>query len=146
MVARAEGRYRQAIRNQDISELRYSHDAVSSTCRHDPHRGKHYRTLVEDLLAGMRPLELPALVAVAWQEAVWVICGNRRCSAIKDFVERQTYQPCDDRKAAHVRVIVHKFSELSDIRDEVAKLAFRLKATEAMDTRTQGCRVRVRGR
>ena len=83
---RAETTYAWLIREIDVSRLRYSHDNISRKFLHGQHKGQNVETLSYDLWNDrLRTADVKPLVAVSWKGAIWVICGNRRCHAMKSY-------------------------------------------------------------
>jgi hypothetical protein len=138
----AERRWRHLIRDVAINDpsLRTSHGQISERFRHGDHAGQRVQDLVDQLLQGRCvPSSLPALLAVEWHNALYVICGNRRCHAVKQFsAQRASHLNTNNLS---VRVIVHEFPACPSIDDENLKLAFILKSIEAMSTTSGGTRV-----
>ena len=139
---RAETTYAWLIREIDVSRLRYSHDNISRKFLHGPHKGQNVETLSDDLWHDrLRTADVKPLVAVSWKGAVWVICGNRRCHAMKSYVYWLGSQ--NSLPVPKARVILHDFPRLSGIRDEQVRWAFMLKAVSSMSTRSEGLDVQV---
>ena len=133
--------YAHLIREIEVSQLRYSHSNISKTFRHGEHQHQKLETLTQDLLSGrLRTEEVKPLVAVEWNGAVWVICGNRRCHAMKEYVR---YRPQSAMPKA--KVILHDFPRLSALYGDV-RSAFVLKAVASMSTRSEGQYVEVGAR
>ena len=137
--------YAHLIREVEVSQLRYSHANISKRFRHGEHQHQKVETLTQDLLSGrLRTEEVKPLVAVEWKRAVWVICGNRRCHAMKEYVR---YLPQSDQSAMpKAKVILHDFPRLSALDDRDVRSAFVLKAVASMSTRSEGQNVEVGAR
>ena len=137
---RAEQDYRWLIEEVKISDLKYSHGNISRKFLHGEHQGLPVESLAQDLYyRRLQPTDVAALVGVRWQRKVFVICGNRRCHAMKLFAEWSASWQHEPK----ARVIVHDFPSLSGIEDPDVRFAFMLKATGAMDTLTGGESVQV---
>ncbi|CAJ1430060.1 unnamed protein product [Effrenium voratum] len=135
--------YASLIREIEVSQLRYSHGNISRKFLHGEHRGMDIESLTQQLYHGeLQTTEVKPLVGVNWKGAVWVICGNRRCHAMKLYVEWLGPR----RPMPKARVILHDFPRLSGIQDEQVRWAFMLKAVSSMNTRSEGRHVQVRRR
>ena len=109
----AEWHYRHLIEQIEISELKYSHQNISERFLHGDQQGQSIHTLTDELYSGkLGATDVRPLVAVRWHGQVYVICGNRRCKAMKDFIERLHPWRWGLQKA---RVIVHEFPNLPGI-------------------------------
>eukprot|EP00438_Fugacium_kawagutii_P014965 Skav234167 [mRNA] locus=scaffold572:174058:175443:- [translate_table: standard] len=134
--------YAQWITEIEVSALRYSHDNISRKFLHGEHKGMGVETLAKDLwYERLRTTDVKPLVAVMWKGGVWVICGNRRCHAMKLYVQWLQTQGMTAMPKA--RVILHDFPKLSGIRDDEVRWAFVLKAVSSMSTRNQGRQVEI---
>lgn len=72
-----------------IDSLRYTHNVVNDRFLNGHHRGELVSQLTNDLLEGKTALsEVTALVVVVLNSVPWVVCGNRRLKALKDFREK----------------------------------------------------------
>lgn len=139
---RAETTYAWLIREIDVSRLRYSHDNISRKFLHGQHKGQNVETLSYDLWYDrLRTADVKPLVAVSWKGVIWVICGNRRCHAMKSYVDWLGSR--NSMPVPKARVILHDFPRLSGIRDEQVRWAFMLKAVSSMSTRSGGLDVQV---
>ena len=137
----AERTYANLIREIDVSDLRYSHDSISKKFMHGEHKGQSIETLAYDMWYGrLQTRDVKPLVGVTWKGAVWVICGNRRCRALKTYVEWLGPRRSDMPKA---RVILHDFPRVPGIPNQQVRCAFILKAIESMSTRSDGLDVEV---
>ncbi|CAE7431108.1 unnamed protein product, partial [Symbiodinium sp. CCMP2456] len=137
---RAEQEYWRLIEEINITDLKYSHNNISRKFLHGDQEGLPVESLAHDLFAGrLQPTDVAALVGVRWQGKIFVICGNRRCKAMKLFAEWSASWG----RQPKARVIVHDFPGLSGIEDPDVRWAFMLKATEAMSTLTGGESVQV---
>merc|ERR1712064_90448 len=104
------------------SRLRFTHESISSKFGCGPHRGKPVANLIEMLENGAMMTEsLPALVAVNWRGLIFVVFGNRRLYALKQFALRHGAWPagCTPR----VRIIVHDIP-FAHIADEKLRTTF----------------------
>ena len=132
--------YASLITEIPVSQLRYSHGNISRRFLHGEHRGMNIRTLTEQLYHGtLQTTDVKPLVGVSWNDAVWVICGNRRCHAMKEYVEWLA----PGHPMPKARVILHDFPKLWGIQDEQVRWAFMLKAVSSMSTRSEGRHVQV---
>ena len=74
---------------------------------HGPHAGMCVEDLVESFLKQeVRPEGLTPLVEVAWRKNLFVVFGNRRWWALKEFCRRHGIWT---EQAPQVRVLVHQF-------------------------------------
>ena len=58
-----------------VDALKQTHNEVGRTFRHGPHAGQAVEHLVENLKQGSNPFDDD-----------WVVCGNRRLKALKEYV------------------------------------------------------------
>eukprot|EP00435_Cladocopium_sp_Y103_P011220 s1597_g2.t3 len=124
----------------DDARLKCGHATISRRFGHGQHTGQPVQQLVVDLQMGrLKPQQLPALVAVASRGDIFVVCGNRRCFAVKEFAKST---PPWKRPYCWVRVIVHDFPQLPQIGDPAQRMAFALKAIQAVDGDRAGPRMR----
>ena len=80
--------YASLIREIDVSELRYHDCSSSMEFSHGGHKGQRVEMLSYDLWYGrLQTADIKPLVAMKYKGAVWVICGNRRCRAMKTYVD-----------------------------------------------------------
>jgi len=78
--------FQHLIRDVDVDVLRHTHDKVNPTFRHGGHRGVPVGALTSQLLSGrVTPHNIPALVVVQLDSRLWVVFGNRRLKALKDY-------------------------------------------------------------
>lgn len=75
-----------------VNELRFTHAEINGAFRHAPHQG----VLVSDTAAKLKNHEcqvedLPALVVMTFEKQKWVIMGNRRLKALKEFQDAVNY-------------------------------------------------------
>ena len=88
-----------------VMSLWHTHSDVSSVFANGEHRGQSVDDLRKGLVEGkVDPGNLPPLVAVQHGGHLWVVFGNRRLKALKQFAERSE-SPGD----IQARVIVHDF-------------------------------------
>lgn len=86
--------------------LWHTHSQVSSVFRNGKHRGQRVQHLTTQLSQGaVVPDDLPPLVAVHHRGHLWVVFGNRRLKALKQYAA-MTPEP----GKIQVRVIVHDLS------------------------------------
>ena len=115
------------IRNLAVEELLQTHREVSETFLHGPHRGKRVNELTEELMSGKkRPGDITLLVVVRFVGQNWVVFGNRRLKALKDFqmqLGRAVKMPC----------IVHDLDTAQD-----APFALIAKLIDAASTQNGG--------
>jgi hypothetical protein len=107
--SRAWNAWRHLARPVSVTLLRQTHDNVSHRFRH----GRHARESVEDLsrklLVGDTLVEnITPLVAVKFQNQLYVVFGNRRLKALKDY-QRQLSDVVD------MMCIVHDLDEASPV-------------------------------
>eukprot|EP00928_Gymnodinium_smaydae_P074708 TRINITY_DN57732_c0_g1_i1.p1 TRINITY_DN57732_c0_g1~~TRINITY_DN57732_c0_g1_i1.p1 ORF type:complete len:631 (-),score=49.17 TRINITY_DN57732_c0_g1_i1:173-1996(-) len=120
-------------------KVRFSHDAISSVFLHGDHNNSRVDSLVTDLLhEKVYAQHLPPLVCIKYEDAYRVIFGNRRLYAYKEAARRGV--------DVWFRMIVHEFPSCQHIRDRRLRVAFRLKAIQAMDTTSDGKTVTLRSR
>lgn len=70
----------------DVSSLHFTRSAISKRFLHGPHKGE----LVSDLKKQLRmnrvqSKDITPLVVMKWDLRYWVICGNRRLKAMKEY-------------------------------------------------------------
>ena len=87
-----------------MRDLRHTHDEVCFVFRHGPHKGQSVDGLVRQLIDGYPVDAITPLVVVVCQKIHWVVFGNRRLKALKDF-SRVT------RKRVSMKCIVHDLDE-----------------------------------
>eukprot|EP00927_Polykrikos_kofoidii_P078038 TRINITY_DN74916_c0_g1_i1.p1 TRINITY_DN74916_c0_g1~~TRINITY_DN74916_c0_g1_i1.p1 ORF type:complete len:670 (+),score=94.92 TRINITY_DN74916_c0_g1_i1:47-2056(+) len=125
----------------DITDrrLRSTHSTVSPTFRHGPHGGQSVADLVSSFMRKeQQPMDLTPLVAVDWRDALWVVFGNRRMWALREYISK--HGPFKD--VPQVRIIVHKFP--FDHLQAREKIALKLKALDAMSSRRGGLHASMR--
>lgn len=91
---------RHLARKVDVCMLRHTHDVVHDNFMHGSHRGASVEKLTGDLLINRARLDdITAMVVVLLNGAHWVVCGNRRLKALKDFNARAsiTVKPIEAR-------------------------------------------------
>jgi len=82
----AASTWQHRMRELDVGSLLQTHQEVSATFLHGPHHGESVRGLTEKLLSGrVRPCEITPLVVVKFLAQNWVVFGNRRLKALKDY-------------------------------------------------------------
>lgn len=121
-------------RTVSLETLRYSHDVISATFSNGMHSGELVRDLTGKLLRQeCCALDLPPLVVIEseGQSCLFVICGNRRFWALKEFAAQSRSDP-------FIRVIVHSFPEFTTVRNRRMRAALKLKACLAMTTTSSG--------
>ncbi|CAE8593033.1 unnamed protein product [Polarella glacialis] len=76
------------LQSVDVRQLRSTHEQISRTFRHGPHKGQLVSDLTQQLLAGDAKVEdIPPLLAVQLDGAYFAVFGNRRLKALKDYQE-----------------------------------------------------------
>ena len=76
-----------------VMDLHFTHSDVSRTFLHGPHKGEHVVDLVHKLQTGaVTPSDLPPLVVVVVAGANWVVYGNRRLKALREFAATSRLQ------------------------------------------------------
>jgi len=84
-----------------VADLRHTHENVGQSFVHGEHGGEGVQKLTEDLVAGKRSVsDIVPLVVVELHGEFWVVFGNRRLRALKEFDAR-----C--QAPVSVRCIVH---------------------------------------
>lgn len=126
----------------DDVRLKCGHASISRCFSHGEHKGQPVHRLVIDLqMRRLRPQQLPALVAVRCLQRgeIFVVCGNRRHFAVKEFAKST---PPWKRPNCWIRVIVHDFPQLLTISDPEQRMAFQMKAIQAVDGNGENPRLR----
>lgn len=83
--------------------LKQTHNDVSAVFAHGPHKGKPVRGLVEELKGGLSVSTITPLVAIRLRSESWVVFGNRRLKALKEYAS-QVYP-----QVVRAPCIVHNF-------------------------------------
>ena len=110
--AAAAERWRDQLQWCPVMSLWHTHSDVSSVFANGKHGGQSVEDLTKGLVEGVvQPWELPPLVAVQHGGHLWVVFGNRRLKALKQFAERSG-SPGD----IQARVIVHDLSNDDRVR------------------------------
>ena len=119
----------------DVAELRHTQQTISSKFRQGAHGGMPVLELSRRLYLGIVDAhDITPLVAVKLEGKVWVVHGNRRLMALKEF-QRLSGQ------TVHVRCIVYNPASHDDVPQQVvAKLLLHAS------TRTDGLVVEFSGR
>merc|ERR1712039_628235 len=87
--ASALRKQQELIKTVPITALRHTHDVVSDHFTHGNHKGHPVRQLTDDLLSGRTTVDrITPLVVVLLDKVHWVVFGNRRLKALKDFQSR----------------------------------------------------------
>ena len=118
----------------DVAELRCTQRSVSCSFRQGPHGGMSVLDLSQSLLRGIVDVrDITPLVAVKLNEKTWVVHGNRRLFALKEF-QRVSGQ------CVRARCIVHDPSSHRGVPHQVlAKLILHAS------TQTDGLSVKIGG-
>jgi len=89
----------------DVQGLRHTHGEISKRFRHGQHRGQLVDGLAQKLRGGeVQAADITPLVVIQWGRELWVVCGNRRLKALKDFA----LQAPQGAPPVRVRCILHK--------------------------------------
>ncbi|CAK9010941.1 unnamed protein product [Durusdinium trenchii] len=87
---RAMQKWGHLLRLVDVMNLRHTHHQVSARFRHGPHKGQKVVELCRKFENGeVKSEDLPPLVCLQWNLALWVICGNRRLKALQDYAKQK---------------------------------------------------------
>jgi len=88
----------------DVRALRHTHDKISQRFLHGPHAGESVAKLTEKLRRReIRAHHITPLVALRWNQHLWVVFGNRRLKALQDFAKSPP-----PNLPIQVQCIVHK--------------------------------------
>jgi len=99
----AEHKWRHSIEGLDVKTLKQTHDVVSETFAHGPHRGKPVEGLTRELQERHGDTrKITPLVVIRGFGADWVVFGNRRLKALKMYAASR-------QKPVLMRCIVHNF-------------------------------------
>merc|ERR1719291_990897 len=86
------------LRDIDVERLRHTHQTISSCFRLGDHCGMPVMDLTTKLLDGrVRASDIVPLVVVKLEGKLWVVHGNRRLKALKEFHRRsgrKVHAPC----------------------------------------------------
>jgi len=148
--ASAQHRWARLVRWFDITDdrLRNTHGVISATFRHGSHGGQSVEALVQKYLRGEdRPEYLTTLVAVEWSGKFFVVFGNRRLHAVKEFARRMPPLQNND-SVPKVRVIVHRhpFQIIRDVQSPEVAQAFLVKVMDAMSSTNGGLSAEINRR
>lgn len=114
----------------DVLHLKQGHDVITSTFKHGIHRGMPIEELTRQLLQGETiPENIPPLVAARFSDRIFVIFGNRRLHAMKEFARAAGCKVC-----AAVLVHDHPFAHL----EPNLRHVFVLKALRSTSTQNGG--------
>jgi len=139
VMKNAEEAWMHLIRRCDVSELRHTHNTVAETFLNGSFRGTRVSELTVKLRQGLTKLaDIPPLVAVDFWGKLFVVCGNRRLRALRDYAS-ETSSPTE------VQVIVHRLP-LDSIEDASLRCAFLAKAVLAATTMNGGRNAEIRRR
>lgn len=70
----------------DVSGLNFARPSVPKRFLHGPHKGELVSELKKQLRTGkVQSKDIIPLVVMKWDQRYWVICGNRRLKAMKDY-------------------------------------------------------------
>lgn len=81
----ALGRWSHLLEDLDVSLLRQTHDCIGSRFAHGPHKGERVMALVPKLEAGLPTKRVTPLVVAKCIAKFWVVFGNRRLKALKEY-------------------------------------------------------------
>jgi len=95
-------KYGHLAQDLDAACLLQTHDNVSRDFAHGLHVGQSVTGLTEQLLRGYDAKNITPLVVIRCLSENWVVFGNRRLKALKEFVDRSG-------KMVRMRCIVHNF-------------------------------------
>eukprot|EP00747_Dinoflagellata_sp_TGD_P053896 gnl/TRDRNA2_/TRDRNA2_148716_c1_seq2.p1 gnl/TRDRNA2_/TRDRNA2_148716_c1~~gnl/TRDRNA2_/TRDRNA2_148716_c1_seq2.p1 ORF type:complete len:474 (+),score=89.42 gnl/TRDRNA2_/TRDRNA2_148716_c1_seq2:159-1424(+) len=135
-----EQEHRHLVRSIPLSELRNTHDKVDPIFRHGQHKGLPVASLTEDLLTERITVsDVPKLVAVKCEGKYYVVFGNRRLKAMKDYAARLL-----PRGQVCVPAIVHSYPHFSTLERPLA-LALSAKFVHASSSCNDGLFADFRG-
>ena len=84
-----------------VGRLLFTHHEISDQFLHAPHQGERVTSLKDRLLSKeCFPNDVTPLVVIQFMGELWVVCGNRRLKAFKDFQK-------ESRQEVLVTCIVH---------------------------------------
>ena len=84
-----------------VGRLLFTHHEISDQFLHAPHQGERVTSLKDRLLSKeCFPDDVTPLVVIQFMGELWVVCGNRRLKAFKDFQK-------ESRQEVLVTCIVH---------------------------------------
>jgi hypothetical protein len=73
----------------NVTRLYFTHEQVSSKFLHGPRKGESVELLVKKLLSGWVAVDnITPLVVMKCAQQFWVVFGNRRLKAVKEFAAR----------------------------------------------------------
>lgn len=111
----------------EVRQLRHTHNDVSPTFKSGPHRGQLVSELSVALQEGYPTVNINPMVVVKNDGQLWVVCGNRRLKALKEFQsarpDLQVRAPC----------MVHDLNGSSPVPHELIA-----KCMAAMSTQNEG--------
>lgn len=132
---RAFSKWQHLLRSVDLRELRHTHAQVSAKFRHGEHQGQRISDLTRQLKEGqVKSEDITPLVCLFWNDVHWVICGNRRLKALRDFASSK-----ETGQVVLVNCIVHPDPKK-------APPALIARFLLAWSTTNHGCEVTVGGR
>lgn len=71
----------------DVSRLHFTRPTIAERFLHGPHKGELVSDLKRQLRTGkVQSKDIIPLVVMKWEQRYWVIRGNRRLKALKDYV------------------------------------------------------------
>jgi len=120
-------RWRHLEQMVEVRHLRHTHCDVSPTFKSGPHRGQLVSDLSRALQDGYPTHNIKPMVVVRNVSEFWVVCGNRRLKALKDF---QSARPDLDIRAP---CIVHDVNGASKVPQQLMA-----KCLAAMSTENEG--------
>lgn len=98
---RALDDWRHLLQPVAVDSLKQTHDTVRKTFQHGPHKGENVMELCGKLLSGtVHVTDITPLVAMKYQGELYVVFGNRRLRALKNF-----QKVCSE--VIHMECIVH---------------------------------------
>eukprot|EP00746_Dinoflagellata_sp_MGD_P053126 gnl/MRDRNA2_/MRDRNA2_23433_c0_seq2.p1 gnl/MRDRNA2_/MRDRNA2_23433_c0~~gnl/MRDRNA2_/MRDRNA2_23433_c0_seq2.p1 ORF type:complete len:460 (-),score=78.75 gnl/MRDRNA2_/MRDRNA2_23433_c0_seq2:70-1356(-) len=101
-TALRDAEWRGSIVELDVATLKQTHDQVSTKFRNGPHKGQGVKDLSDNLICGkVSASSITPLVVVRCLGSNWVVFGNRRLKALKDFASAT-------RRQVRMRCIVHE--------------------------------------
>ena len=128
-------KWQHLLRLVDLKELRHTHHQVSAKFRHGEHKGQRISDLTRQLQEGqVKSQDITPLVCLFWNGVHWVIGGNRRLKALRDFATSK-----ETGQAVLVKCIVHPDPKK-------APPALIARFLLAWSTTNHGCEVTVGGR
>lgn len=143
-------RFRREARWFDIDDkrLRNSHNEVSPCFKHGPHAGQRVKDLAHKFMRGEACCEkLTPMVAVEDKGLFYVIFGNRRLTAVKEFAALRTARGASG-PTPKIQIIVHSppYRSIQLVAGPDAAVAFQAKVLDAMSSLSDGTNVGIRGR